>query len=391
MASISTVRTYTGPEIDRMLESGDVRGKVSKNDLPTPALIVDLDAFEDNCRKMAGFVRGAGRAFRPHAKTHKCPAIAKYLISQGAVGVCAARLSEAAALAAHGVTGLLVTTAVIGRQKIERAIALGAMRPETIFVVDDAENARRLNEAASAAGLTLHVAIDLFVGNRTGVAPLAPAVAVGEVIDGLSNLRLAGIQAYAGQASHTVGFENRKLVSIEAMTPAVETRRMLERKGIPCPLLSGGSTGTYNIDAAIDGITELQPGSFLFMDLDYSRIGGQSGEIYDDFRNALFVIATVVSRPKADLAVVDAGYKAFSTDRPFPPRWRGGAEYPYGFAGDEHGRIALKDGQSPRTGDRLEFIIPHCDPTVNLYDRIYAVRGEQVEAVWPVAARGCSQ
>lgn len=391
MASIPTVRTYTGPEIDRMLESGDVRGKVSKNDLPTPALIVDLDAFEDNCRKMAGFVRGAGRAFRPHAKTHKCPAIAKYLISQGAVGVCAARLSEAAALAAHGVTGLLVTTAVIGRQKIERAIALGAMRPETIFVVDDAENARRLNEAASAAGLTLHVAIDLFVGNRTGVAPLAPAVALGEVIDGLSNLRLAGIQAYAGQASHTVGFENRKLVSIEAMTPAVETRRMLERKGIPCPLLSGGSTGTYNIDAAIDGITELQPGSFLFMDLDYSRIGGQSGEIYDDFRNALFVIATVVSRPKADLAVVDAGYKAFSTDRPFPPRWRGGAEYPYGFAGDEHGRIALKDGQSPRTGDRLEFIIPHCDPTVNLYDRIYAVRGEQVEAVWPVAARGCSQ
>ncbi|MCC6341604.1 MAG: DSD1 family PLP-dependent enzyme [Bryobacterales bacterium] len=391
MASISTVRTYTGPEIDRMLESGDVRGKVSKNDLPTPALIVDLDAFEDNCRKMAGFVHGAGRAFRPHAKTHKCPAIAKYLISQGAVGVCAARLSEAAALAAHGVTGLLVTTAVIGRQKIERAIALGAMRPETIFVVDDAENAHRLNEAGAAAGLTLHVAIDLFVGNRTGVAPLAPAVALGEVIDGLSNLRLAGIQAYAGQASHTVGFENRKLVSIEAMTPAVETRRMLERKGIPCPLLSGGSTGTYNIDAAIDGITELQPGSFLFMDLDYSRIGGQSGEIYDDFRNALFVIATVVSRPKADLAVVDAGYKAFSTDRPFPPRWRGGEEYPYGFAGDEHGRIALKGGQSPRTGDRLEFIIPHCDPTVNLYDRIYAVRGEQVEAVWPIAARGCSQ
>jgi D-serine deaminase-like pyridoxal phosphate-dependent protein len=377
--------------VDRLLASGDVRGKLSKDDLPTPALILDLDAFESNVKKMVGYVKGKGRAIRPHAKTHKCPEIAKYLMRAGAVGACAAKLSEAEALAAGGVTGLLVTTCVVGKHKIERAIALARKRPETMFCVDNAQNVRDLNDAAGAAKLKLNVAIDLFVGNRTGIAPGETAVGLAEIIAKQPNLKLAALQAYAGHASHTVGFEKRREVSIAAMTPAVETRRALERKGIPCPLLTGGSTGTYNIDTDIDGINELQPGSFMFMDLDYNRIGSQSGsEVYNDFQNSLFVRATVVSKPKDEQAIVDAGLKAFSTDKPYLPKWRGGDAIPYAFAGDEHGRLTLS-AKSVNVGDRLEFIIPHCDPSVNLYDRIYAVRGEQVEAVWRVAARGMSQ
>lgn len=384
--------TRSAAEIDRMIASGDGKGKLSKDDLPTPALILDLDAFEANAAKMIGYVQGTGRAVRPHAKTHKTAEIAQYLIAQGAVGACAAKISEGVALADAGVTGLLITTAVIGKSKIERAVALAKRRPETIFCVDNPQNAQDLNDAASVAKLKLNVAIDLFVGNRTGIACLDPAVALGETISKLPHLHLHGLQAYAGHASHTVGWEKRRQVSIDAMTPAAETRRMLESKGIPCPWLSGGSTGTYNIDTGIDGITEMQPGSFIFMDVDYNRIGGQtSPEKYTDFQNALFVLVTVVSKPKDDMAVVDAGFKAFSTDKPFLPEYREGDTLSYGFAGDEHGRITSKTGRSLNVGDRLEFIIPHCDPSVNLYDRIFAVRGQQVEAVWRVTARGMSQ
>ncbi|MBL8179135.1 MAG: DSD1 family PLP-dependent enzyme [Bryobacterales bacterium] len=383
---------YTFAEIDRLIARGDVKGKLSKEDLPTPALIVDLDAFESNVKRMVAYVKGKGRAIRPHGKTHKCPEIARYLISQGAVGACAAKLSEAEAFAANGVKGLLVTTAVIGRHKIARAVAIAKRHSGIIYCVDNTQNAQDLNDAAGAAKLSLNVAIDLWVGRRTGILPGDPAVALGEAIAKLPNLKLHGIQAYAGHAAHVNGFANRKKVSIEAMSPAVETRRALEKKGIACPWLSGGSTGTYNIDTGIDGVTELQPGSFVFMDIDYNRIGGASGsEVYNDFQNSLFVLTTVVSKPKDDTAIVDGGLKAFSTDKPFPPQWRGGSELPYAFAGDEHGRLTMTAGKQVNVGDRLEFIVPHCDPSVNLHDRIFAVRGEQVEAVWPIAARGLGQ
>ncbi len=363
-----------------------------KADLPTPALVVDLAVFEANVKKMAEYARASGRALRPHAKTHKCPEIARRLIRAGAVGACAAKISEAEALAAGGVTGLLVTSAVIGRQKIESAVRLAKKHPETIFSVDDAQNARDLNDAARAARLKLNLAIDLWIGNRTGIQPGEPAVALAEVIAKLPGVKLAGLQAYAGQASHTAGFENRRKVSFEAMGRAVDTRRRLEKKGIACPLLTGGSTGTYNIDSQLDGVTELQPGSFIFMDIDYNRIGGADGPVYRDFKTSLTVVATVISKPSREMAIVDAGYKAFSTDRTFGPELRGLEGVPYVFAGDEHGRLDLtKAPRDVKVGDRLEFIVPHCDPTVNLYDRIWALRGEAVEAAWPITARGKSQ
>ncbi len=384
--------SYRYPEIEKMIARGDVKGKLTPDDLPTPALLLDLDAFDANVAKMANYLRERRRAFRPHGKTHKCPEIAKALVRAGAVGNCAAKISEAEVFAAHGLHGLLVTTAVVGKHKIERGVRLTKQRPDTILCADNEQNVRDLNDAATAAGVKLNLAVDLLVGNRTGIEPGEPALKLAQLIDSLPHLRLAGIQAYAGQASHTEGFENRKEKSREAMLPAVETRRLFETHGIECSWLSGGSTGTYNIDSDLDGITELQPGSFMFMDIDYNRIGGQDGAVYRDFANSLSVLTTVVSKPSKTAAVVDGGLKAFSTDRKFGPRAKDIEGIEYSWGGDEHGKLDLTNSsREVNLGDRIEFIIPHCDPTVNLYDRIFCLRGGGVEAVWKIAARGMSQ
>jgi len=390
---ITNSRTFE--EVDRILASGDVRGKIGKADLPTPALVLDLDAFEWNVRKMVLHARESGRSLRPHAKTHKCPEIARALVQAGAAGACAAKLSEAEMLAAHGIRGLLVTAAVIGRHKIQRAVSLADKNREMIFTVDSEANARELNDAAAALGakppLILNLAVDLMLFSRAGIAPGQPAVELARSIDSLPHARFAGLQAYDGGASHVHGFEERTKRSRTMMGLAVETRRMLERAGLDCPLVTGGSTGTYNIDSEIEGVTELQPGSFIFMDAEYAGIGGQDGPVYRDFRHSLFVIATVIHR-REGVAIVDAGVKAFSTDCPLVPEAKGFPGIAYAWAGDEYGRLNLShDSREPCVGERIEFIVPHCDPTVNLYDRIYGVRGEAVEVMWKIAGRGLSQ
>ncbi len=390
LRSATAKRSYT--EIERLINDGNVKGKLSRDDLPTPALILEMDAFEENTQKMAAFAREHHRALRPHAKTHKCPEIALALIKAGAVGACSAKISEAESLADGGVTGLLITSAMVGRTRIERAIRLAKRRPETIFSVDNAQNVEDLDAAAHDAGIRLNIAIDLFIGRRTGIQPGQPALALAQRIATLKHVKLMGLQSYAGHASHVNGFENRKKVSQEAMGQAVETRRLMEKAGIPCPLVTGGSTGTYNIDSEIDGITEMQPGSYIFMDVDYNRIGGSSGPEYHDFRNSLFVITTVISKPKDGMAVVDGGFKSFATDKPFTPQLRNMPEVPFAWGGDEHGVLDLAKATGPvNLGDRLEFLATHCDPTVNLYDRIFAVRGDHVEAVWRIAGRGKTQ
>ncbi len=385
--------SYSWSEIEKMIERGDVKGRLTRSDLPTPALLLDLDAFESNVAKMAAHVKSRGRALRPHGKTHKCPEIAKRLIQAGAVGACAAKISEAEVFAAAGVRGLLITTAVVGPYKIERAIRLAKLAPDTIFCVDNMQNAKDLDEAARLAKLTLPVAIDLWVGNRTGILPGAPAVALAEGLQGLKHLKLTTIQAYAGHAAHVIGFEARKKVSSDEMGKAVDTLQAIHKKGIACERLTGGSTGTYNIDCEIAGVTELQPGSFMFMDVDYNRIGGSDGhEFYGDFKNSLTVFTTVVSKPSDALAIVDGGLKAFSTDKPFPPRIKDGSAVTFAFGGDEHGKLTVGAGaKALNVGDKAEFVIPHCDPSVNLYDRIFCLRGDNVEAVWRIAARGMAQ
>ncbi|MCX6597721.1 MAG: DSD1 family PLP-dependent enzyme [Acidobacteria bacterium] len=391
--ALLTGATRSWAEVEKILASGNVKGKLSKDDLPTPSLLLDLDLFEANVQKMAAHAKARGRALRPHAKTHKCSELAKYLMSQGAVGACSAKISEAEALAAGGVTGLLVTGSLAGRHRIERGIALAAKRPETIFVVDNTQNAQDLNDAAAAAKQKINVAIDLLVGRRTGITPGEPALGLARAVAQMKNLKLAGIQAYSGFSAHVQGFEKRRATSTEWMGQAVATRRLFEKDGIPCPWLSGGSTGTYNIDSEIDGVTELQPGSYVFMDQGYGSIGSSTGtEKYSDFAHSLTVVASVYSKPSDDIAVVDAGLKAFATDSGGTPESVSHPGVPYAWAGDEHGRLDLK--KAPRAinlGDRVEFTVTHCDPTVNLYDRIFCHRGGQVEKIWRINARGMSQ
>src|SRR6266849_3766615 len=381
LRSASKKRGRTYAEVEKILAKGDVKGKLTRDDLPTPALMLDLDAFEFNVAKMTNYCSDHMRALRPHGKTHKCPEIAKALIREGAVGACAAKISEAEVFAANGVGGLLVTTAVIGKQKIERAVRLSSQRHDTIFSVDNAQNVRDLNDAAGAAHIKMNVAVDLFIAGRTGITPGEPALGLAQIIATLPNLKLIGIQAYAGHASHVIGWEERRKVSQTAMARAVDTARLFEKSGIECPLLTGGSTGTYNIDSDIKGITELQPGSFMFMDVDYGRIGGKDGPVYRDFQNSLSVLTTVVSKPSDSLAIVDGGLMAFSTDKPFTPEAKSIAGIGYTWGGDEHGKLDVtKASAAVNVGSRLEFIIPHCDPSVNLYDRIYCLRGDNVEA-----------
>jgi D-serine deaminase-like pyridoxal phosphate-dependent protein len=364
---------------------------MTRDEIPTPALLLDRDRFERNIARMAAHARAHGKGLRPHAKTHRCPEIARRQIEAGARGVACAKLGEAEVMSAAGIRGLLITTEVVTPAGIQRLLRLAAAAPETLVVVDDAENVEALARAARAAGLTLDVLVDIEVGGRrTGVRPGAPAIGLARLVTSSAGLRFRGLQGYAGQCAHVPGWPARRAASHAAMAPLMETRRQLEKDGVDVEIVAGASTGTYNIDSELEGLTELQAGSYCVMDLDYQRIGGQKAEQFNDFEMALTVVSTVVSVPEPGRAMVDAGLKAFSTDKPFPPEAveRPGVEY--GFAGDEHGRLRVDPDRPIRLGERIEFFPPHCDPTFNLYDRVYAMRGEKVEAVWAIAARGRS-
>jgi D-serine deaminase-like pyridoxal phosphate-dependent protein len=365
---------------------------MTRDEIPTPALLLDLDRFERNLARMAEHVRRAGKQIRPHAKTHRCPEIARRQIAAGALGVACAKLGEAEVMAAVGIRGLLITTEIVPPGSVARLMRLVREAPDTMIVVDNAENVKAVAAAARAAGVTVNVLVDVEVGGRrTGVVPGEPAVALARAVLAEPALRLRGLQGYAGQCAHVLGWAERRQASHKAMAPLMETRRLFESAGLPVEVVAGGSTGTHDIDVELPGLTELQSGSYCVMDIDYRRIGGQRGSALTEFEMALTVIATVVSVPGRDRAVVDAGLKAFSTDKPFPPEAVERPGVTYEFAGDEHGRLALSDPDRPfRLGERIEFLPPHCDPTINLYDRFYAMRGDRVEGVWPIAARGRS-
>jgi D-serine deaminase-like pyridoxal phosphate-dependent protein len=272
-------------------------------------------------------------------------------------------------------------------------VALLQRAPETLVVVDHPENVRALGREMTRARLVLNVLVDVDVGGRrTGVQPGQPALDLGRAAAHEPALNLRGLQGYAGHCAHIVGFEERRRVSRRCMGRLMRTRDLFEKHGLPTDVVSGGSSGTFDIDSELEGLTELQSGSYCVMDLDYRRIGGRGGAPFDEFEMALSVLATVVSVPAPDMAIVDAGFKAFSTDRPMVPEAVERAGLEYSWAGDEHGRLtATEPGRLPRLGERIEFFPPHCDPTINLYDRVHALRGDKVEAVWEIAARGRSQ
>jgi D-serine deaminase-like pyridoxal phosphate-dependent protein len=369
----------------RVVTSSSLKAR-TKNDLPTPSLLLDMDVFEANLKRMASHARAAGINLRPHAKSHKCAEIALRQLEAGAIGICATTITEAERLAAAGISGILITSEMVGKGRIERLVRLSREHPTTMSVVDNAAHAAVLSEAAVAARTRLNVLIDLDLGlRRTGVAGVDDGIELAENVMDLPNLKLRGVHAYSSMSAHVVGFEERREHSHNAMKPAIELYSALQERQMGVEILTGGSTGTYNIDTEFEGVTELQTGSYVFMDVDYYKIGGRHGKVFDDFGFSLTVLATIVSKSYENFATVDAGFKAFATDRPFGPELKYNPGSVYHFGGDEHGILELKEAYRDfRLGDRLEFIVPHCDPTVNLYDRIYCCRGDEIVDVWSI-------
>jgi len=383
-------RGYSFNEIDRKICGEGRPDGLNKDDLPTPALILDLDVFEANIGKMADHARSTGTSLRPHAKTHKCVQIARKQIQAGALGVSVATVPEAQVMVDNGVRGVLLTSPLASPNKIERIVALAEKAPDLMVVVDHPRQVELFQQAATAARRTLNVLVDVDLGDRrTGVLPGEPALKLARSVAMCKHLCLKGLQAFSGGSTHKTGFEARREYSRQTMTQAIETRELLSKKGLPADILSGASTGTYNIDSDLDLVTEMQVGSYVFMDVDYPMIGGRDNSAtFDDFGQSLTVLATVVSATYRDQVTLDAGKKAFATDRSFGPEAKDVTGVSYRFRGDEFGMLNLEDpSREIKLGDRLEFIIPHCDPTVNLYDRIYACRGERVEEVWSVMDR----
>jgi D-serine deaminase-like pyridoxal phosphate-dependent protein len=354
-------------------QSENIRAPEWKHEIATPALVLDLDDFERNLSRMADAANRAGKKLRPHAKAHKCVEIARRQVSAGACGACVATIAEAELLAQAGIPGLLLTSPVADPRKMKRIAATGAM-----VAIDHV----RQVEWYAAAESPLDVLIDLDVGDhRTGAATIEQALDIARAVDRSPDLTLRGIQAYSVRGSHGGDRAERRQISEAAFAIAAEARDAFLRAGLCADILSGGSTGTWDIDLTLPAVTELQAGSYVLMDLAYRRLGL-------DFANALRVLATVISANHPDFVTVDGGYKAFSTDRGYGPEALNlpGASYRWG--GDEFGFLDLTEcSAKPKLGDRIELIPPHCDPTVNLHDAIYACRGDRAEAVWSVMKR----
>ena len=388
------VKGYTTAEmlamttIDNTVELG-----ISKWDLDTPALCVDLDKMERNIAKMQATVKANGIASRPHSKTHKCAAIARYQIATGSVGICCAKVSEAEAMLEHGVEKVLMTTSNPSPHKIRRAMNIRKFNSSFIQAVDQEQNARDLSAAAKEAGVVADVVIDVAVGTRSGIPPGEGAVALAKLVDKLPNLKLRGMLAYDGGAQHIKGFAARKEHALKNIEPNAETFAMMKRAGLNMEIFSGGGSGTYNIDHQTPGFTDVQVGSYLFMDMQYLAIGSQDdSNVYTDFQPSLTVLVTILNDRFPGRLTADGGSKAFTLNKP-NAGVIGEPGMDYNAGSDEFGAITI-NGTPTKTykiGDKLECIVPHCDPAVNEYDWLYGTRKDKVEVVWPITGRGHSQ
>jgi D-serine deaminase-like pyridoxal phosphate-dependent protein len=386
------VKGYTSAEMRSPGPAGVVSGNVSKWELDTPALCLELDAFEANLATMQQTVSRNRIASRPHAKTHKCPAIARLQLENGSIGICTAKVSEAEVMFEHGIDRILMTTTNVTPSKITRAMNLRKWCSGFIQATDTSGNARDLSEAAQAAGVIADVVVDVDPGgHRTGIAPGPPALELAQLVDQLPGLRLQGMLCYDGGSQHVKGFEKRRAQTLERLAAAGETFALMQQSGLRTEIFSGGGTGTYNIDHQTPRLTDVQVGSYVFMDAQYLAIGGASdAEVYSDFQPSLTILTTVVNDQYDGRVTTDAGAKACTINQPWPIV-KGETGMNYRSTSDEFG-VILYDNPSRtyHVGDKLELIVSHCDPVVNLYDQMYAIRSDRVEAIWRIAARGMS-
>lgn len=375
---------------DRDLHAHLIGRQGSRADLNTPVLVLDVEALDRNIAAMAGLAAQHGVALRPHAKTHKSVDIAMRQIGAGAAGVCCAKIGEAEVLVAGGVTGVLITSPVAAPAAIARLATLAGPAEGLMAVVDHPDVAARIGAALATNGATLDMIIDIDPGiARTGVASAVAAVALAQAIAGLPGLRYRGVQYYCGSQQHIENYEERRAAIVERTAYLQEVIAALSDAGFAPEIVTGGGTGTHRIDLDLGILTELQTGSYVFMDkqyLDCDLIG--DGAV--PFETSLGVDARVVSANHSGLVTIDAGFKSLSTDGGVAVVRRGAPESAFfAFMGDEHAALVAPGiGTAMQAGDPVSLTVPHCDPTVNLYDSYHVVAGDTLVDIWPVSARG---
>lgn len=378
---------------DRDLHDHLIGRQGSRADLNTPVLVLDVGALDRNIAAMAALVAGHGVALRPHAKTHKSVDIARRQIAAGAVGVCCAKIGEAEVLADGGVTGILITSPVAAPAAIDRLAALAATAQGLMAVVDHPGVAGRIDAALAAAGTRLDVIIDIDPGiARTGVASAEAAVALAKTIAASPNLAYRGVQFYCGSQQHIESYADRRAAIVERTAYLQEVIAALSDAGFTPGIVTGSGTGTHRIDLDLGVFTELQAGSYVFMDKQYLDCDiSDGGEA--PFEVSLCVDARVVSANHSGLVTIDSGYKSLSTDGGVAVVQRGAPETAFfAFMGDEHAAlIAPGIGTGLQPGDPVSLTVPHCDPTVNLYDSYHVVAGDTLVDIWPVSARGAAR
>ena len=354
-------------------------------ELDTPALLLDLDAFEHNLNKMAQFFADKPASLRPHAKTHKCPEIARRQVQAGAIGITCAKVGEAEVLVEAGIEDILIANQVVGEFKIARLTDLAA-HAELMVAVDDPTNVTALSRACQAKGVSLRVLVEVDIGmHRCGTQPGAPALGLAQQVANSPGLRLAGLMGYEGHLVSIVDPEERRTRVLQALVPLQETRDLLEENGLPVEIVSGGGTGTYDVSGTYPPMTEIEAGSYVLMDASYSAVR-------PEFETALTILSSVISRPTPERVVTDAGMKAISTDHGLPvPIEIPGASIRR--LSEEHGLLELADPGAVqlRPGDKVRLIPGHCCTSVNLYDHLHVIRDGTLVDIWPIAARGRAQ
>jgi len=352
---------------------------ISKFDIDTPALLIDVEKMERNLKTMADYFEGRPADLRPHTKTHKCPILAHKQLNAGAIGITCAKLGEAEVMAQAGIRDILIANQIIGPQKIARLANL-AHHCDIMVAVESSQNAADLSNAAQAVGSTIRVLIEVDVGmHRCGVKSVEDGLALAQILLSSPGLEFEGIMGYEGHAVMIPDFEDREKACIDSMQVLISVKTILEKNGIECGIVSAGGTGTYNIAGAYPGVTEIEGGSYIVMDAKYHSV-------LQDFECALTLLTTVTSRPDKESAILDAGMKAMTFEFGMPELINlPGAGI--SFLSEEHGHLYLEDAD-PKVGDKVELIPSHCCTTINLHDCYYAVRGDRLEAVWPIAGRG---
>ena len=378
--------TNRSEEIEAKVVRRDFKN-LHKEDLPTPCMVVDLEIFEKNLKTMSDHCRKTGINLRGHVKVHKSPEIARRQLALGGVGVTVATVAEAELMSHSGITGVLLTRQPASKNNIGRAIALAKRDPTFGTVTDDPIVADWLQQAAAAEGIKLRTAVDVYAGlTRHGIEAGEPALELAKKVNASKNLKLIGMMGYSGGASHTHGWEERKKKSNEDLAGLMESVAQARKAGLPIEIVTGGSTGTYNIDSETKGLTELEAGSFVFMDTLYRHVGGKHDpHDYSDFGSSLTVMTTVISKRHPHMCTIDAGNKALlkPTDEV-----KGRPEVKVENQGAEYGILVWKDtDRDYKLGERVDINPSNLDMSTNVYVLYYIARGEQIVDDWPIIGR----